>query len=151
MYTYHKETFEEVVDDIQGLIQNHWEEIALNREKVELLPDYGGYRKLMEMDLLQAYTVRRDGILIAYMFVVVSPHLHYSSTIFATNDILYVDQKYRKTMVAFRLFRFVEKELKAKGVHVFNVNMKTLHPFCNFVEGLGFKHIENIYSKYIGD
>jgi len=129
----------------------HWKEIALNKDKVPLDPDWSKYRSLMYYDMLQAFTARKDGKLIAYMFMNVSPHLHYKTTIYAINDILYVDNKFRKTTVAYRLLKFVEKQLIEQGVGVFIINMKLHSEFSHFLEGLGFTHTESLFSKYIGE
>ena len=71
--------------------------------------------------------------------------------IFAMNDVLYIDEKYRGTSAAYRMFKYEEKSLKSYGVEVIILHMKVHKPFKEFAEKLGYEKVEYNYGKYIGD
>jgi len=63
--------------------------------------------------------------------------------------VIFVDEKYRKGLTSPRLIKFTEKGLKADGVEVMIVNTKRHKPFDSLLVWLGYKHIENLYSKVL--
>ena len=105
--------------------------------------------------MLRCLTVRDGSTLVGYVFVLVYPHLHYASTLWAATDIFWLDPAYRQGLTGFRMFRLMEKSLKETGVKAIAVNVK-LHfeasrgTIGKLFERLGYKPIETIYSKYIG-
>ena len=111
MIKYSEEKCADVFDEITPLLERHWEEIALNKEKVKLNPDWDLYSKMNEMGLVRTFIARDNGKLIGYFVVTVHPHMHYKDTIYALNDVIYVDPEYRGSTVAVRLIKHVEKEL----------------------------------------
>lgn len=137
------------------LFRQHWAEIALNQDKVPLDPNWDQYFAYDLADILNVLTVRADGVLVGYLFVLVFPHLHYASTAFAHTDIFWLAPPYREGWAGVRMFREMEKHLKVRGVKVVAVNVKlhfeaergTLGPIF---KRLGYKPIETVYSKYIG-
>ena len=151
MKKYSKELVVDCVDEFIPLVVEHWEEIAVNKDKVLLNPDIQKYIDLNEMGILDVYTARDGGKLIGYFVTMKSPHLHYQDHVFAMNDIIYVDPAYRKSTVAYRLVKFAEADLKAQGVSVLMINMKVHAPFDRFLEGLGFSNTERVYTKFIGE
>ena len=152
MKQYREERLAEILHEFLPLIEKHWEEIAVNQDKIKLNPDFDKYVQMNDCGVLKVYTARDDfGKLIGYFLVMLAPHLHYQDHVFAMNDILYVDPAYRGSTVAYRLIKFVEKQLKEEGVSVLMINMKVHAPFDRFLEGLGFSNTERVYTKFIGD
>lgn len=149
--TYQQESLTTCKEDAQYLLQDHWEEIALNKEAIKLNPDWDAYYDLEESGALKIFTARSDGNLIGYFVVLCRKHLHYVDHVFAFNDILYVHKDYRKGLVGAKLMKFAEKCLKEDGVSVVIVNTKRHKPFDSLLEWLGYSHIENIYSKLLRD
>lgn len=147
--TYQQESLATCVSDIKPLLEQHWQEIALNQEVIKLNPDWEAYYDLEEAGALKIFTARSDGKLIGYFVVLCRKHLHYVDHVFAFNDILYVHKDYRKGLTGAKLMKFSEKCLKEDGVSVLVVNTKRHKPFDSLLEWLGYKHIENIYSKLL--
>lgn len=137
--------------DAQKLLEDHWEEIALNKGKIALNPDWEAYEALELSGKLKIFTARVNDRMIGYFVVLVGPNLHYKDHIFAVNDILYLDKNYRRGRTGIKLIKFAEQCLKEDGVSVLNINTKTHKPFDSLMEYLGFNLIERVYSKYIGD
>lgn len=151
MITYQQEFLATARPDAQKLLEAHWEEIALNKGKIALNPDWEAYEALESSGKLKIFTARGDDRLIGYFVVIVGVNLHYKDHVFAVNDILYLDKEYRKGRTGLKLIKFAEKCLKEDGVSVLSINTKVHKPFDSLMEYMGFNLIERVYSKYIGD
>lgn len=149
--TYQEEYFEDVIDEIKPLLERHWEEIALNKDKIPLDPDYEAYRKLSDAGAIHYTTVRDDGKLIGYAIYFLIGNLHYSSLAIAESDIFWLAPEYRKGSVGIRLIKAAEKFLVELGVnHIIN-KVKLHYDVGSLFESLGYKPFERLYSKHIGD
>jgi GNAT superfamily N-acetyltransferase len=120
---YAREDLYEVKDEAAHLLEKHWEEIALNKEKIKLNPDWNAYDAMYKSGQLGIYTARKNGKLIGYFVVVATPSLHYKDHLFAVNDIIYLDPEHRKGFVGIKLIKFAEEDLKKFGVSVFTINI----------------------------
>lgn len=147
--TYQQEFLDTVEKDIKPLIEDHWEEIALNKSTIKLNPDWEAYHNLEDNGVLKIFTARSEGTLIGYFVVLLRNHIHYKDHIFAANDVLFLKQEYRKGLTGAKLMKFAEKCLKEDGVSVLVVNTKRHKPFDGLLEWLGYSHVENVYSKYL--
>lgn len=148
---FQRESLSAVREEIVPLLERHWEEIAVNKDKIKLNPDWEMYAKLEDAGVLGIYTARRDGKLIGYFVVVAERNIHYKDHIFAVNDIIYLAPEYRKGMVGFRLIKYAEQDLKSLGVSTLTINTKVHKPFDPLLERMGFSLKERVYSKYLGD
>jgi GNAT superfamily N-acetyltransferase len=148
---FQRESLSSVRSEIIPLLEKHWEEIAVNRDKIKLNPDWEVYEALEVAGNLGIYTARLDGKLVGYFVVIAERHIHYKDHIFAANDIVYLDPDYRKGMVGARLMKFAEEDLRNIGVSVLTINTKVHKPFDHLLERMGFTLKERVYSKYLGD
>ena len=149
---YDKEVFDDVIVEIIPLLHLHWEEIALNKERVPFDPNYVQYKALEQQGILDIFTARSDeGELVGYCITFTTPHLHYWSTVMSHVDIFFITPEYRGKMAGARLITFVENRLKEKGVKILNHHVKVEHDFSPILKRLKYNQIESIYSKYIGD
>ena len=151
MTVYQQEFLSTARPDAQELLKDHWEEIALNKEKIALNPDWEAYEKLEDDGKLKVFTARDNNKLIGYFVVIVGVNPHYKDHLFAINDIIYLDKDYRKGFTGIKIIKFAEKCLKEDGVSVLSINTKVHKPFDRVMVYLGFRPIERVYSKYIGD
>lgn len=149
--TYQQEFLATVRNDIQPLLEQHWEEIALNKDKIKLNPDWDQYELLEYDGKLKGFTARTDGKLIGYFVVIVSTGLHYKDHLFAANDVIFLHKDYRRGYTGIRLIDFAEACLKEDGVSVLTINTKIHQPFDPILERLGYSPIERVHSKYLGD
>lgn len=150
MIKYQQEFFSNIpAEEFSGLIQEHWQEVATNKDKIPLDPDYDRYISLEEADALKVFTVRDGGTLVGYFAVFVFPHIHYQQTVYAQNDVIYLTPDYRKGMVASRLIRFAEDCLKEDGVDVLMINTKVSHDFSPLLERLKYKLTDKVYGKML--
>jgi GNAT superfamily N-acetyltransferase len=151
MIVYQQEFLSTARPDAQELLKDHWEEIALNKDKIALNPDWEAYEKLEDDGKLKVFTARDNNKLIGYFVVIVGINPHYKDHLFAVNDIIYLDKDYRKGFTGIKIIKFAEKCLKEDGVSVLSINTKVHKPFDRVMVYLGFRPIERVYSKYIGD
>lgn len=140
-----------LTDEDKSLCERHWYEIAHNRETIPLKPDWGKYKRMADAGIIHLTTAREDGKLIGYLVYIVSHHLHYSTSLTAYADVLYlVPEKRSGSGVGLRLIRFAEKDLKLKGVQRVLQNVKVDNDWSPILCFLGYKPFETIYSKLLG-
>jgi len=149
MITIQRERFEDAIEDLTPLLARHWREIAEDKDEVPLSPGYDIYCDLDSGDKLLFVTVRNDEVLLGYFIGILGPGLHYQETFECHMDIAYVDPEIRRTKVGYKLFQFVEDELKKIGVKRWFVNSKLKHDLSSFYEKLGFSAIETVHSKML--
>lgn len=149
--TYQQEFLLSVEDEIKPLLEEHWNEIATNKHIIKLNPDWEIYHQLEQKGTLSIFTAREDGKLIGYFVTTTMANIHYKDHLFATNDIIFIKEEYRKGFTGIRLIKFAEKSLKQDGVSVLIINTKIHKPFDKLLLWLNYKHIENVYSKLLRD
>lgn len=149
MITYQEEKLKDVLEEMKPLFENHYKEIALYQDKIKLNPDYDKY--LVMQDSLVVVTAKDEEVIIGYAIYFISHHLHYKDHMYACNDILFLDEKYRGGIVALDLTNKAEDVLCDKGVSVITMHMKSYAPFETLMEVQGFEKVEYLYSKYIGE
>lgn len=149
MITIQCETYLDAIKELRPLFEEHWEEVAINKEKIKLNPDYSKYEQMQASGILALFTARDEGRLIGYSVFFMIPHMHYRDHMFAMNDIIFLLPEYRGTMAGADLVQFAEKELKGVGVSYITYHFKTHLPFGKGLEFLGYEHCENMFGKYI--
>jgi GNAT superfamily N-acetyltransferase len=141
----------QVESECQSLIEAHWEDIALHKDRISLNPDWDLYHEAEDVGKLKIFTARSCGVLVGYFVVFVSYNPHYKDHLFATNDVIYLHKDFRKGLVGLKLIKFAETCLRADGVSVLLINTKVHQPFDPILDRLNFNLIERVYSKYLGD
>jgi GNAT superfamily N-acetyltransferase len=151
------ETVDQVLEDIKPLLQNHWDEIAAYKDKIPLAPNYGEYLKVEKAGNLLICTVRDDGKLVGYSIYFVRQGVHYSKNIVAVNDIFYVAPSHRRRrvnqeLVATALIKYAEIILKqSRLVSVISMRIKVWKDWSTLAERQGYKRVEYVHQKYVGD
>lgn len=151
MLTVQLESFTERLEEFRPLFPLHWEELALNKDKVPLDPQYEIYIQREARGELIFATLRELGQPVGYFIGFIAPGLHYKTCLTCTMDIFYVHPEKRGGRGGIKLFKFVEKELKRRGVHRWFVGSKCHADASWLFEILGFNRVEVYYSKWIGE
>lgn len=153
MITAAVESLTERLEDLKPLFPVHWAELALNKDKVPLDPEYEKYLHKDACGEVVFVTLRKDSELIGYFVGFVGPGLHYRTCMTLVMDIFYLHPDHRdgSPMPAIKLFRAVEKEAKRRGVQRWIVGSKLHKSADRLFEFLKFEPIETVYSKWIGD
>ncbi len=152
MATYAVEKLENCLEELVPLLELHWEEIALHKDKIKLNPDYSRYLVLEQQGVCHTVVVRGNTKqVIGYFISFVVPHLHYSDHLWAMNDIMFLHPDHRGGRTALKMMKFAEARLKELGVSVIQLHMKTDFPFERLAKFCGYDKVEYNYSKFIGD
>mgnify|MGYP001174701679 FL=1 len=146
---YAHESFTQVKDEIKPLIEEHWEEIALNQDVIKLNPDWEAYAALDTAGKLRVYTARKNGELLGYFVLIVGPSLHYKDHVFANNDIIFLRADVREGFTGIKLIKYAVECLEREGVRQININTKIHQPFDRILERQGFENIERVYAKCV--
>lgn len=144
--------FHQIAPELPSLFTAHWKELALNQDCIPLAPDFDKYYRMDIEGSLRILTVRTEGRLVGYAFLIVGSHLHYSSTLWAHAEMFYLDPLYRQGWTGVKLFKEVLRGIKAMDCKMLTVPVK-LH-FMNarvikLLERLGLRQIEVIMAKRI--
>lgn len=149
-YTYQREYLDDVLEELEPLLQLHYEEVCFYKDKLELKPAYDLYRILESLGTIHIYTARtEEGELVGYAVSLIQKNLHYSDHGYAVNDVLYVAEDHRHTDLAPTLISNLEKEFKEMGVSVMTFHMKTYKTFEKLMDTLGFEKQEYLFGKFI--
>ena len=148
--TCQREALMPAMQEAEGLLRAHYEEIAWRRDKIALAPDEARYKSLEKAGVLRVYTARADGRLIGYSVYLVAAALHYKDTVYANNDVLFIEAAARGT-AGLRLIRFAEAALKAEGVHVVLLHVKSYNDWSVIAARMGYEPTDKIFQKWIGD
>ena len=151
MITFEIESFTDNLPELKTILPLHYEELALDQDKVPLSPQYDIYEAREAAGELIFVTARQKGELIGYFIGFISAGLHYSTCLTCIMDIFYIHPEHRGSSFGFKLFEFVENELKRRGVDRWFVGSKCHLDASWLFEKLGFERVEVTYSKYMGD
>lgn len=160
LVTYQVEPFDTAFEEAYELLQEHWEEIALNKDKIKLSINVERYRELAANGILHIVTARDANIqksawdagkLIGYHVGMIVPHLHYKDYLFGMTDIFFIHPEYRKGRTGINLFKVVEKAMKERGVVKLMTAVKLHKDVGRIFEYLGWTETERSFCKYIGE
>lgn len=150
MIEYKEEQYNDVIDQIKPLLDDHYNEIALDKDAIKLNPDYGIYKSLCDSGTMRIITARDDAKLIGYCVCIIKYHLHYKDSLTAFNDIFYIAKEYRKGLTGVKLFIKTEEILKKYGVQRVAMNTKLHHDVGAIFDRLGYRETERVFTKMIG-
>lgn len=150
MITAQVENLTERLEEMKPLFPLHWEELALNKDRVPLDPQYDVYLERDARGEVLFVTLRELGELVGYFVGFVVPGLHYRTCLTLTMDIFYVRPD-KRGRCGVKLFREVEREAKRRGVKRMFVGSKCHKDASWLFERLGYEEVERYYSKWMGD
>ncbi|CAB4165197.1 hypothetical protein UFOVP821_25 [uncultured Caudovirales phage] len=146
-YAYSLENYEQVRDEIEDLIEMHWREIA-HWHDIPLKPDWAAYERLAAQGALRVYTVRTaTSRLIGYAVFFVRHNVHYSTSLQAVQDILFLLPAHRGAAVGAGLVQYAEDDLRTLDVQVVYHHVKHAFDFGPMLERMGYERVEHIMAK----
>lgn len=155
MSVYARETIADVLAEIKPLLEAHYREIA-HFQDIALKPDYPRYAQAEERGTLRIFTARTSvpgamawhhKALIGYAIYFVTPSLHYSDSVQAHQDILFVHSDFRRSTVGLRLIRHADEALAGEGVQIIYQHSKAAHSIGPVLERQGYELVDEIYAK----
>lgn len=152
MLTAHVEPFMARVEELKRLLEGHYQELALNQDKVPLAPQWDVYDARERAGQLVFVTLRQAGEMIGYLICFVAPGMHYKTCLTATMDILYVRPNERDSFAkgALMLVDTMEAELRRRGVQRWFMGTKIHKDIGAIFRRRKFKPVEVTYTKWIG-
>lgn len=145
-----------LADGFEDLLLAHWEEVATDRDVIPFAPDWERYRMMERNGMFRILAMRHNGRLIGYNGFFIAPNLHYSTSLQAINDVIYVDPTYRGAGV--RLIREAEKRLMELGVQKIHYHVKIAvnigrdgRPATvgDLLARMGYVHVEQMFAKLL--
>jgi GNAT superfamily N-acetyltransferase len=150
MITCQVEPFPPFLEEVKPMLPLHWEELALNKDRVPLDPQYDVYLDRNARGEVLVVTVREDGVLVGYFVGFVAPGLHYRTCLTLTMDIFWVHPDHRGAGAGIALFKAVEAEARRRGIQRMFVGSK-LHKDASWLfERLGYEEVERYFSLWLG-
>ncbi len=151
MLTAMVEPYMATLEEMKPLFNMHWEELALNKDKVPLDPQWHEYARREEAGQILHIVLRDAGKLVGYYTGFIAPGLHYQTCLTLTMDIFWLHPDIRGGTASLRLFRAVEAEARRRGVHRIFHGSKNHKDSSRLFAALGFEPVETYHSKWIGD
>jgi hypothetical protein len=151
MITAQVEPYSKCLPELMECYDLHWEELALNKDKVPLDPQYDLYEARDDAGQLLLVTLRETGRLVGYFIGFIAPGFHYKTCLTLTMDIFWTHPDVRGGFSGVKLFRLVEKEAKRRGVHRMFYGSKMHKDASRLFEYLKMEPVEIYYTKWIGD
>ena len=145
--TYQQEFLCHSEDEVRPLAELEWEESGHPTE--DLVIDWDSYFSLEEAGLLKFFTARKEGLLVGYFVVIVTQPFTTKGQLVACYDAVYVHKDHRKSMVARRLFKFVEACVKEDGIYRVVASSSKKNPIGAFLGRLGYSETETKYEKVL--
>lgn len=151
MLTAQVEKFVPFLEEVKPLLQGHWDELALNKDRVPLDPQYDQYLKYDNEGKILVVTLRAGGRLVGYFVGMIAPGFHYKTCLTYIMDIFYVVPEFRGKNGGVLMVQFLEKELNRRGVNRMFVGTKCHKDAGYLFEKLGYDKVEVYYSKWLGE
>jgi len=149
--TAHVESLTENLEGLKGFFPEHWVELALNKDKVPLDPQYDIYLQRDAAGQVLYVALREGGNQIGYFVGFIAPGLHYKTCLTLTMDIFWVHPERRKGRGGIILFKEVEREAKRRGVHRMFMGSKLHKDAGALFQYLKYEPVETYFTKWIGD
>jgi GNAT superfamily N-acetyltransferase len=136
-------------DELCALFQDHWDEVALNKQVMALKPDMQRYHSMNEQGMLLVIGAWNDGALVGYSVNFVMQHLHYADLRICSNDLLFVSKDLRKGRVGLRLIRATEAAAKEADAKLMLWHGKPNTTLVEIMPALGYGVQDVIFSKEV--
>ena len=140
-------TVDEMLAKASVLFEEHYEEIARNKEVMKLKPDEKAYRNLEEANQIFILSAWQDDVLIGYSVNFVLNHPHYADLLLAQNDLLYIKKEMRGSRAGLRLIKETETHATSLGCKLMLWHAKENTALGAILPRLKYGVQDIIYSK----
>lgn len=146
-FSFSKEKFKHVMYEMKPLLQKHYQEIA-HFHDIALDPDFDLYCKIEELGNLQVFCVRDVCTdLVGYAIYFTKHNLHYKASFQAAQDVIFLEDQYRKTGIGSDFVDYCDGQLKELGCQLTAHHIKTKHNWGQMLEKKGYELVDLIYVK----
>ena len=140
-------TVDEMLAKASVLFEEHYEEIARNKEVMKLKPDEKAYHNLKEANQIFILSAWQDDVLIGYSVNFVLNHPHYADLLLAQNDLLYIKKEMRGSRAGLRLIKETETHATSLGCKLMLWHAKENTALGAILPRLKYGVQDIIYSK----
>lgn len=162
--TYQVESFSDIWEEIQEILNIHFEEIEYANLIGNMNIKQDWYELLCSNDSLLIATARHNNKLnveaynpngeghqnnniIAYASYIIFPSMHNQEKIMAENDAYFLLPEYRKGFEGYNFLKFAEKELMKKGVNIVTQKVKVNNDCSSIFKRMKYTCNEHLYVK----
>lgn len=150
MITAQEEAWLQALPELENLFSSHHQEMSFHYGHFPLSLCYSIYAALEARGELLLVTLRSFGELVGYFTGFIRPGLHHSTCLTLSMDVFFICPEVRgKEMGAFKLFRFIEKRAKARGVACMLFSSNRKHDSGRILRAMGMVHLEDLYGKFL--
>ena len=135
-------------DNLGDLYQDHWDEIANDKQLKVLKPNRAAYERMENEGALVSlfvYDILDD--IVGYSVNIVVPHIHYVDLITAHNDIIFIRKDYRLGSLGLRLIKETEKAVKLKGAQLMLWHAKENTALSKIIPRMGYNTQDIVFGK----
>ena len=140
-------TVDEMLAKASILFEEHYEEIARNKQIMKLKPDEKAYRNLEEANQIFILSAWQDDVLIGYSVNFVLNHPHYADLVLAQNDLLYIKKEMRGSRAGLRLIKETETYATSLGCKLMLWHAKENTALSAILPRIKYGVQDIIYSK----
>lgn len=141
-----EETFTSLFDEVAPLLRAHHEEISIHKDII-LSPSFERYEKLQMSGVLKVFTVRDSGEIIGYASFFLYPSLHFSESMHAVQDAVYIKKDKRGIGLGSQFIDYCDYKLKLMGAEIVYHHVKTTNDWGSLLKKKGYALEEYIYSR----
>jgi hypothetical protein len=158
--TAHVERLADTLEELKPFFVPHYEELALDQDKVPLDPQYEVYLEREARGEVLLVTLRDRGKIVGYFVGFVAPALHYRTCLTLTEDIFWLHpdvraedslSKMEEDMAAALLFETLRTAAKMRGVKRVFLGSKWHRSSAPVFEQMGLRKVEEYFSAWWGE
>jgi GNAT superfamily N-acetyltransferase len=138
-----------IIPEVQYLLQQHYDELTLNKQAIKLNPDWDRYFRLADEGKFITITARMKNELVGYSGFFFDYHIHYKDLKVATNDVLFLRKDFRQGMLGVRLLKYSEKVMKELGANKITWHIKHSNDFRPILHRMGYADEDIIVGKLL--
>jgi GNAT superfamily N-acetyltransferase len=132
---------------LHPLFEDHWEEVARNKELMVLNPDIEKYRMTEKAGKLVCLFAYLGDEIVGYSANIIDNHLHYADLVVAYNDVIFIPKEHRNISLGSTLIKETERVCKEHGAKMMVWHAKENTALSNILPFMGAKVQEIIFSK----
>lgn len=142
-------TVDQILESASELFAAHWDEVALNKQVMQLKPDVARYHVLDAQGMLLVLGAYVDDVLVGYSVNFLMNHLHYADLRVCSNDLLFIAQEHRQSRLGLQLIKRTEEVAKERGAQLMLWHAKPDTALNALMPRLGYGVQDIIYSKEV--
>lgn len=135
------------IEECWDLLLSHREELTTHKHIMVLKPDIAKYKALEDVGRLISLALYDEEKIVGYSVNILNNNLHYSDLVVMQNDILYIDQNYRRGSWGVKLIRETEIIAAARGAKLVLFHGKENTTFSELMPRLGYGVQDIMFSK----